>query len=134
MLIQIKAAAREADPNAEPLQVEFYGEVFTCERDINQFALMEMAGAEADGEMAIMSAFYRFLQSIFIPDDWDRFRKMANTHRLGLEQLQPLIEGIAEAMVARPTEQPSALPAGLPPTGPKSRVVSLSPGSAPLTA
>ena len=98
MLIQIKAAEREA--TGEPLQVEFYGEIFTVDA-VNQFALMKMAGAEADGEMAVLSAFWGFLKTLIVADDWDRFEKLCMARRVGLAELQPLIQGIAEAITAR---------------------------------
>ena len=78
--VEIKAA--EAEQTGEPIVIVFHGQDFTCAAGVNEFALMRMAGAEADGEMAVMGAFYRFLQTILIPDDWDRFRKVCMAERV----------------------------------------------------
>jgi hypothetical protein len=125
--IEIAAAEREA--TGEPIVIVFHGQDFACSEGVNEFALMKMAGAEADGEMAVMGAFYRFLQTVLIPADWDRFEKVCMADRVGFAELRNLIEGVAEAMTGRPTPRPSASPPGPPPTTARSRVVSLSPAT-----
>ncbi|HXC63219.1 MAG TPA: hypothetical protein VNZ67_02615, partial [bacterium] len=96
--------------------------------------LMELAGSEADGEMAILSAFMVFLRELIVAEDWGRFRATCRANNVGFDELKPLIEGIAEAIAGRPTPRPSDLPPGPGPTGARSRVVSLSPATGPRSA
>jgi hypothetical protein len=130
--IEIKAAEREA--NDDPLVVRFLGEDFTCEDRQSIYPLVKVAGTEANNEMAVIGAFYEFLKSTFVMADWERFEAHCVAKRASYDDLVALVQGISEALTARPTNRPSGLPSGPPPTGVSSRVVSLSPAMPSRTA
>lgn len=114
--IQIEVARREAEPdNADPLVVEFLGEAFTCRDSMNQWTLLTMMAEDADDLGRVVSAFMAFLQDIFVPEDWDRFSKTCRTNRVGMEELQPLVQGIAEYFTATPG-RPSSSSSDVTPT------------------
>lgn len=120
--IQIQVARREADPdNADPLVVGFLGGDFTCRSSMNQWTMLEMLAADADDLGEVMSAFMAFLREVIVPDDWDRFRKHCRAQRVGVEDLQPLVQQIAEFYAATPGLPSSASSVGSSTTGNGSR-------------
>lgn len=120
------AQAEREEVNPDPLVFEIDGQDYTCQDELAEFALMDLAQkADSQDAMEAGAAFMNFLQTILIPEDWDRFRQNAIKNKWTTLQMLPLVQQAVEAMVGVPTLPPSESPSGQPPTGTPSRVVSL---------
>lgn len=123
---------------------DFFGEQFTLEDEVNDFAFLEFSAASAEDDLdvkASMVAMFRLLKSCVVPADWARFRQVATANRAGLDSLTPIIQAVFEQQKGeRPTGQPADSSDGLPNTAPSSaansddRVTELFPGRPDLQA
>lgn len=132
------AAAREADPNAEPDQFKFYGELFTVADQVGAMPLLRFAavadsGAQAD-ELAGLAAMHELLRDCLAPGDWPRFQKVAADHKADAEELMQVCGAVYQAITGRPTQRPSASADGSSTTTASSRAPSSSEASSPLGA
>lgn len=110
------AAARDADPDVEPDQFKFYGELFTVAERVGAMPLLRFAavadgGAQAE-EMAGLAAMHELLRDCLAPGDWSRFQKVASDNKAEAEELMGVCGAVYEAITGRPTKRPSVSAAG----------------------
>lgn len=125
---EFEVAVKQADPNREPDQFKFCGELFTVsDRDLTvtlgRFARAAQSGldtAEMDGLAAMMG----LIEAVVIDEDRARFLDLAERKGADPEVLFKIVQAVVEAQTGRPTEQPSDSSAGLSTTGESSKALS----------
>ena len=110
------------------------GERLPCRDSLPPFRLMEFASAmNSKDPMRQMGGMHDFVLAVLLPDEQDRFiaamRRLDDDEQV-MDKLNEAIGTLMESYTARPTGRPSASPSGATSTEPKSRVVSLSRGTA----
>lgn len=125
--IQITIARHERATNPDPLVFEINGEDFTCQEEMSEFVLMELAaaGAKTADEAEAGAAFINFLTDVLEPESYERFRVRAIESKWTAEEMLPFVRAAVEQIGARPTMPPSTSQDGEPTTGTQSRVISL---------
>lgn len=109
-------------------QVEFFGETFAVNDDVNPFALLEFAEAAADGQdgetlEGLASVLRLAVECIAEPEGESqraRFRAVARKNRADVSALVPVIREAIMAKAERPTGRQSDSSDGPPATAPKS--------------
>jgi hypothetical protein len=105
------AAAREADPQAEPDQFKFYGETFTVAERVGAMPLLRFAAVAESGtqasEMEGMAAMYELIRDCLIPGDWPRFQKVAADNKATDDEFLEICGAVYKAATARPTQRPT---------------------------
>ena len=110
------------------------GERLRCRDSLPPFRLMEFASAmNSKDPMRQMGGMHDFVLAVLLPDEQDRFltvmRRLDDDEQV-MDKLNEAIGTLMESYTARPTGRPSASPSGVTSTEPRSRVVSLSRGTA----
>lgn len=110
------------------------GERLPCRDVLPPFRLMEFASAmNSKDPMRQMGGMHDFVLAVLQPDQQERFiaamRRLDDDER-AMDKLNEAIGALMESYTARPTERPSASDSGATSTAPRSRVVSLSRGTA----
>lgn len=125
---EFEVAARQADPNREPDQFKFCGELFTVSEQmgiipLGRFAKAATAGVDSN-DMEGLAAIIDLLADTVIDEDRERFLNTAARNRAGAEDLMPIVTAVVQAQSGRPTQQPSDSSDGQSPTGVSSRASS----------
>ena len=125
---EFEVAVKAADPNREPDQFKFCGELFTVsERDLTipmgRFARAASSGLDT-AEMDGLSAMIGLLESVVIDEDKTRFLDVAEQNGADGETLFRIVGAVMEAVAGRPTQQSSDSSAGLSTTGVSSKASS----------
>lgn len=135
VILNIAQAEASDEEVSDPLEFEIEGQVYTCQEELAEFALLDLAAkAMSEDVMEAGAAFMTFLEGLLIPEDWQRFKKQAIKEKWKSEQMLPLVQQAVEFMVGVPTSPLSGSAAGPLPTGTPSRDVSPSEGGAPVPA
>ena len=108
------------------------GEPFAARDTLPAWALMKLARSQAAGDaLQQVTGLHEFLLGVLRDEERERFESFMEAHPdVTFEELETAIGGLMQAYAARPTGRPSPSPAGPPPSGGSSRVVSLSRGTA----
>lgn len=117
--IHVEVAKREAAVNPDPLIVEIEGNEYTCQNELPEFAMLDLAAKATNGTEDVVeagAAFMSFLESVFTPDSWNRFRRDANKNLWQMATMLPMIQDIVQYMVGHPTSPLSDSPNGESPT------------------
>jgi hypothetical protein len=103
---------------------EFYGETFTLNSDVSEFALLEFAEAASDGQdgdtMQGLASLMRLVKECIAESDRRRFMAAARKNRAGAEALTKVIEAALGERTERPTGQPADSSGGQASIQPKS--------------
>lgn len=104
----------------------FMGDSFNVQDEISAIAMGDfaVAAASTEGEdknsLPAMAAMMGLLEDCVMPEEWQRFRKVAKAKRAGFDDLMKFVGEIMVASAERPTGQPSDSTDGLPTTELKS--------------
>lgn len=134
---QFGAAVAEADPNPEPDTFVFYGDTFTVREQVSALPLMKYAHAavqNSSNEAYELAAIYEFIRSTVLPEEWDRFERVAIDNAADEAVLIQVTRAIYMAVTSRPTKRPSDSSAGPQPTTNGSNPGSSSPATGPASA
>lgn len=127
---EFEVAVRAADPNREPDQFKFCGELFTVSEQVGIIPLAEFAKAAMSGldtaEMEGLAALLDLLAEVVIDEDQARFLATAKKHRATADDMMPIVQSVIEVISGRPTPQPSDSSVGLSTTGANLRASSSS--------
>jgi len=127
---EFEVAARAVDPDAEPDQFKFCGEVFTIADKIGVIPLGRFAKAAMSGldtaEMEGMAAMVDMLCDAVVDEDRDRFLQVCTQNRADGDDLMPVVQAVFEVISGRPTRQLSDSSGGLSITGVSSKAASSS--------
>lgn len=118
------AARREADPNREPDQIRFYGELFAIADRVGlaplaDFAEAASAGVDSD-TMEGLVAVKDMLRDCLAEGEFDRFWRCVKANRVNGEELVEVCGAVYAVIAARPTESPSDSSDGRSTTSPSS--------------
>jgi hypothetical protein len=95
----------------EPSTVDFFGETFTLNPDVSEFALLEFAEAAADGQdgdtMQGLASMMRLVKECISDDDRSRFLVSCRKNRAGAAALTEVISAAFTSKTERPTGRPS---------------------------
>jgi hypothetical protein len=117
-------AAAKTEATGEAITFDWHGTTIACRPDLSAMPLMELAAAgdavngtpgEAD-LMTVGAAFFRFLEALIRPTDWQTFKRLCIAHGDNGDELLPLVQRLAEAVAGRPTRPSSASLASVPET------------------
>lgn len=137
------AAVAEQDPDREPDQFKFYGELFTVADRVGSMPLLRFAAAAASGadsaEQEGLAAMHDLLRDCLSTDDWRRFQQVAQENKADGDELLAICRAVYQALSGRPTRRPSDSSDGPSATGESSKdssssVVNLQPGQGPIMA
>jgi len=112
--VQLTIARRERAENRDPLVFEINGEDFTCQAEMSEFVLMELAsaGTSSGSSMEASTAFITFIRDVLEPESYSRFRALAIAEKWTVEDMLPFVQEAVEQISARPTISPSDSPDG----------------------
>ena len=118
---------------AETSTVDFFGETFTLNPDVSEFALLEFADAASSGQdgdtMEGLASLLRLTRECIATDEVQRFSAVARKNRAKASDLLVVIQAAFGEATERPTGRPADSSDGPTVIEPKSepkRVVSLS--------
>lgn len=102
---------KPAETGDDKSTVEFFGEKFTTNSDVNPFAVMEFAEAASDGVDAEtfrgLGSLLRLATEIIAEPDRERFRAVARHNRASSVDLMRLLGFPVEVEADRPTGRSS---------------------------
>jgi hypothetical protein len=116
------------DDSGQPVLVRH---TFTCSDDLGAMPLLELASVSELGADTAegLGALYRFIRAIVVAEEWPKFRDLTTRNKVKPETILAIVQGVMPHLVGRPTGGPSASASTPSPSGPDSKVVSLSPAA-----
>jgi uncharacterized protein YbaR (Trm112 family) len=108
--VRLPAGQRAAEIADGELAAPVAGRWFRLSDSIGLMPLMEWAAAREDvdaGNASTLVSFYRILQDIVHPDDWQAFKTYTREHKCNDEDLVAFQNAALEAIAARPTVAPA---------------------------
>lgn len=109
--VRLPVGKRAAEIADGELAAPVAGRWFRLSDSIGLMPLMEWAASREDVDASNAStlvSFYRILQDIVHPDDWQAFKTYTREHKCNDEEFITFQNAALEALAARPTREPAA--------------------------